>query len=140
MRVLEFCHVKDVVVNNNPNVISLVMRCNITLRKYFGHGRLPSLLLMGREIYPNAVICCAGVSTNLKTGTKNKYSINRHSSAEESLRAHVHVGPFGVESFIILCQVSRCLNPCSRFLICRHSIISKHNLGNRSPGRICPNK
>lgn len=141
MCILEFCHVKDVVLNNNPNVIRLVMRCNIDLRKYFGHGRLPSLLLMGRDIYPNAVIRCAGVSTNLKTGTKNKYSINRHRSAEESLHEHVHVGPYSVKSFIILCQASRWLNPCSRFLICRHSIILKHNLGNRTQtGRMCPNK
>lgn len=114
--VLEFCHVKDIIMNDNPNVISLAVRRDIALRKYFGHGRLPSPLLVGQGIFPNAMICCA--SANLGTGTKNKYSLNTHSSAVQCLHTCV-VGFYSVESFIVLRLVSRWLNPCSRFLIYR---------------------
>lgn len=73
---------------------------------------------MGQGVFPNAMICCAGESINLKTGIKNKYGINKHRSAERCVHMCI-VGPYIDESFIILCQVSRWLNPCSRFLICR---------------------
>jgi hypothetical protein len=38
MLVLEFGQVVDIVVNNDPEIVWLVVRCYVTLREDLGHG------------------------------------------------------------------------------------------------------
>lgn len=95
---------------------------------------------MGQGVFPNAMIFCAGVSTNLKTRTKNQYGIKKHRSAERCVHMSI-VGPYIDESYYYTLPSVTLAQPLlSVPNLQAEYIISNHNLGNGRPYRMCPNK